>query len=460
MSHYPAGTHATGTMRRINEFGTGLYLGEIPEAPTTYNVIGNMNEHQVAIGETTFGGLASLASQPGAVIDYYSLMWLALQRSTTAREAILTMDQLCADFGYASTGESFSVSDPNEVWHVDWIGKGAGHKGAVWVARRLPDNTASAHANQARITTWPWNDPANGTMWAADVVTFAVEKKLYPAAARPQDFSFADVYDPLTVIGARLCEARVWDLFRHIVADGDAFAAEHLDYAQGRNLTNRMPLWVAVGKPISVNTTMWLMRGHYEGTWFDDRQLVGAGPYHSPYRARPLTFKHGGAEYAFNRNLGYVGTFFHFVAQARSNHQHSNDAAAEAGGIIWFGVDDASFSVRTPMYASATQAPLAWAYGNGDTGHFAPRAAFWVFNVVANFAYTRHSVVGDDVRATLIETERRLQAAVPKIDAAAAAIARASGKQAAVAYLTNYSVVTADAIVDQWAALFPALFTK
>ena len=444
----PAADGAAPRERKIYEFGTGVYMGSIPEAERTYNVIGNMNEKQVSIGETTFDGLSSLASQPGAIIDYYSLMWLALQRSATAREAIMTMDALTKEHGYASTGESFSIADPNEVWHMDFIGKGPGETGAVWVAVRLPEGTVGGHANQARIRTWDWKD-TSGALFSPDVVSFAVRKGLYPASARAEDFSFADVFDPITVIGARLCEARVWDLFRHVA--GPSFGAQFLDHAQGANLTNRMPLFVKVQQKLSLNDTMWQMRSHYEGSWFDDREELGAGPYHSPYRARPVTFESGGKQYAFNRNIGYVGTFFHFINHARGGNP--------AGGVTWFGVDDASLSVRVPMYGVTSKAPQTYAYGNGDTSTFKWRAAFWAFNTVANFAYARHSVVGAEVQRRIVETESRLLDAVAATDRQAAGIVRTKGQAAAEAFLSNFSTSTADAVVDEWVALFPELMT-
>jgi dipeptidase len=258
------------------------------------------------------------------------------------------------------------------------------------VARRVPSGHVGGHANQARIRTWPRGGAtalANGTvmagpdaMWASDAVDLAVAEGLYPRAAKAADFSFADTYDPITVVGARLCEARVWELFRRVAENG--FGERYLDYAQGSNLSNRMPLFVPVSRKLTLNDTLWGMRSHYEGTWFDTREDIGAGPYHSPYRARPVTFQASGKSYSFNRNVGYVGTFFHFVAQARP-------AEALAGGIIWFGVDDAALSALTPMYALTDRAPATWAYGNGATDKFSLRSAYWAFNVVANYAYSR-----------------------------------------------------------------------
>jgi len=450
MAHYAANNNPPGSIRQIYEFGTGKYLGEIPQVGEIFNVIGNMNEFQVAIGETTFDGIDSLATQPGAIIDYYSLMWLALQQSQSAREAIMMMDQLTREYGYASTGETFSVSDPNEVWHMDFIGKGAGEKGGVWVAVKVPEGYVSGHANQARITTWDWNDKAN-TMFSADIVDFAVKKGLYPKSADPAKFSFADVFDPITPMSARLCEARVWDLFRHVTDDG--FGDQYLDFAQGRNLSNRMPLFVEATRKLSVNDSFWQMRRHYEDSWFDARDDLSAGAYNSAYRARPIEFSQDGQQYAFNRNLGYVGTFFHFVA-------HSRPPSFEAGGVIWFGVDDTSYSVLVPMYSSTQAAPSQWAYGFGDTSHYEQKAAFWAFNQVANFVYPRYKTIGPFVQSNIIERERQLLNQVAATDAMAAEILKSNGRDAANAFLSNFSIVTANAVVTDWNEFFGELFVR
>lgn len=451
MEHFKAGDHPPGTKRKIWEFGTGKYMGEIPEAPHTYNVVGMMNEHGLSIGETTFDGVQELGEQPGAVIDYYSLIWIALQRSKTAREAISVMNNVTEAHGYAGTGESFSLVDREEAWVMDFIGRGVGEKGAVWVARRIPDGYVGSHANQARIRTFPRN--SSDTLYSPDVVEFAKKKGLYPTDGKDEDFSFADVFDPITPIGARLCEARVWDIFRQILEAG--FAEQYLDYAQGSNLTNRMPLFVKPVRPVSVNTTMWLMRSHYEGSWFDSRDDFGGLPFHSPYRARPLLFKQEGKLYAMNRNVGYLGTFLHFVSQSRA----PPPGLPCAGGITWYGVDDPALSVRVPMYACSEHAPVSYAYGNGGTGRYSRRAAYWAFNMVANFAYSRWDLVGEDVQRRISQTEQRFFKEV--VDADTEATKRlAAGQAPSVVgkYLSDYSIATADALVDNWVDLFPELF--
>jgi dipeptidase len=286
--HYPAGTHEAGTMRKVYDWDSGTYLGEIPEASETYNVIGNMNEYGLSIGETTYGGLSELnEGQDAALIDYGSLIWITLQRSKTAREAVTVAGELMAAYGYASEGESFSIADPNEVWIMEIIGKGKDALGAVWVARKIPDGYVSGHANQARITTFPQDNP-DECIYAADVVTFAQGKGYYPADAAAADFSFSDVYDPVTFEGARFCEARVWSFFGNVTSA--AWASHYEDYALGYNLTNRMPLWVQPSSKLSVGDVQSHMRSHFEGTALTMAEDVGAEGYASPYRSHPLTW--------------------------------------------------------------------------------------------------------------------------------------------------------------------------
>ena len=296
VGHYAGGRHAPGTMRDVYNEDSGAYTGQIPEAALTFNALayhGGMNEHQLAISETTFGGLGSLGGQ-GGLIDYGTLMDLALQRCKTAREAITFIDSILKEHGYASSGESISIADTTEVWLLEIVSKGAGERGVVWVARRVPDDSACSHANQARIRTWP-RDP-DQAMWANDTVAFAVRKGLYPKDADPLEFSFSDTFCPVDFSGARLAEARAYNMLKEIT-DDPGFASQYLDYAQGYNLTNRMPLFVRAKAPVSVNDTSWLMRTRFEDTWFDERKDVGAGPYHAEYRARPLLWKSGGKQY-------------------------------------------------------------------------------------------------------------------------------------------------------------------
>lgn len=366
------------------------------------------------------------------------------------------MDSLTAQYGYASTGESFSITDPREVWVMDFIGRGPGARGAVWVARRVPDGYVGGHANQARICTFPRG--SNDTLYSPDVVTFAKARGLYPEDGNDESFSFADVFDPLTPVGARSGEARVWDMFRHVAADA-GFADRYLDYAQGRNLQNRMPLFVKVAKPLSLNQTMWIMRGHYEGSWFDQRNDFGATPFYTPYRVRPLGFKVHGEDYMFNRNVGYMGTFFHFVSHARGAQPAGVPTCA--GGVTWFGVDDPSLSVNVPMYSCTRAAPETFAYGNGDAGTYAPRAAFWAFNMVANFAYSRWNLIGAEVQRRVADAEETCFFAVGETDTSAADMAKEGRAGPTIEkFLSNFSIGRANDAVDAWVSFFPELFVK
>eukprot|EP00051_Salpingoeca_urceolata_P008794 m.108942 g.108942 ORF g.108942 m.108942 type:complete len:610 (+) comp15944_c1_seq2:50-1879(+) len=464
LGHYAAKIHANGSTREVWDWDSGVFMGEITEASETYNVVGNMNEHQLAIGETTFGGLEQLGHQPGAIIDYGSLIWITLQRTKTAREAIQFMGSLVAEYGYASEGESFSIADPNEVWVLEMIGKGPGEKGAVWVAMRIPDGYVSGHANQARIQTFPRDDPDN-CMFSKDVVSFAVTKGLYPASAKPEDFSFSDTYDPVGFTGARFCEVRVWAFFRQVNASMES----HLDYVQGYNLKNRMPLYVKPAKKIALNDTFWYMRTHFEGTWFQnygvERADVGAGAFHSPYRWRPLEWQSGGKTYVNERTVGTQQTAWHFVAQMRSW------IPDPVGGLFWFAVDDTAHSVHFPMYATATSVPAAFGdrygqepaaavkYGvDGDGLNFSFDSAWWVFNLVANYAYSRYSDVNADVAANIVAIEKQFIEEVVGIDEAAMAIAKDS-REDAIAFLTKYSADTGNTLVKTWLSFFTKLFT-
>ena len=350
--HYPAADHAPGTMRNIYDWDSGRYLGQIFEANHTYNVVGNVNEFGLIIGETTFGGIESLQSQSGARIDYGSLIWVTLQRSKTAREAIKTMASLMEEYGYASEGESFSIADPSEAWILEVIGKGEYELGAVWVAQKVPDGYISAHANQARIRTFPLHDSEN-CLYSPDVISFARKIGLYGENQSDSDFSFSDTYDPVTFSGARFCEARVWSVFSSLM--GEEWSNEYLNYAMGYNLTNRMPLFVKPSNNIkvSLSATMQFMRSHFEnsaldmtGTQFSD---VGATQA-NPYRVHPLTWSsfvtpEGGTaqsplSYLNERPIATPQTGWNFVAQSR------RFVPRELAGLLWFGVDDSSNTVR------------------------------------------------------------------------------------------------------------------
>ncbi len=334
----PAGLHAPGTLRDVFEWDTGKFLGRIPQPAETFHVVGNINEHQVAIGESTFTGRKELQDPKATGVDYGSLMFLALERARTARQAVQVITDLAAEHGYASSGESISISDPNEAWLLEIIGKGPGVKGALWVARRVPEGHVVAHANQARIRTFPLDDPKN-TLYAKDVISFAREKGWF--SGKDAEFSFADTYAPLTFGALRFCEARVWSVFTKVAPS----LKLPLDSVIGKGGQARLPLWVKAEKPLAVRDVMALMRDHFEGTPLDLAEGVGAGPYALPYRWRPLTWKVDGKEYLNERSISTQQTGFSFVAQLRG------DLPGPIGGVLWFGVDDTASTVYVPQYA-------------------------------------------------------------------------------------------------------------
>ncbi len=446
--HWPAQDYPEGTMMDIYEWDTGKFLGRIPQALHTFNVVGNMNEHQLAIGETTFGGREELVDTT-AILDYGNLMFIALQRTKTAREAILLIAELVEKYGYYSEGESFSISDKNEVWIMEIIGKGPGNKGAVWVALRIPDGYICAHANQARITTFPLNDPEN-CLYAKDVISFARKKGYFNG--KDEEFSFSDTYNPVDFSGARFCESRVWSIFNRVNKN----MGKYLDYAMGKNLKNRMPLWIKPDKKISLYEAMELMRDHFEGTPMDMTKDVGAGPYNCPYRWRPLTWKtdkNDKNSYLNERAISTQQTGFSFVAQSRSWLPDC------IGGIIWFGVDDTYSSVYTPMYSSITRVPSNYAVGNGSMMVFSDSSAFWIFNQVSNFAYTRYRDIIPEIRAIQKELEMTYITNTPLIDEKALELYEQS-PDSAIAYLTEYSCSKGAQTFTTWKELYKYLFTK
>lgn len=468
--HWQAATWPEGSMLDIYEWDTGKYLGKIKQAKQTYNVVGNMNEFQVAIGETTYGGRSELASQTGAIMDYGSLIYIALQRSKTAREAIKIIADLMDEYGYASSGESFSVADKNEVWIMELIGKGEGEKGAVWVAMRIPDGYVSGHANHARITTFQyqkenkWNDPNAIIFNAKDVVSFAKRKNFY--IGEDKDFNFSEVYAPVDFSGARFCEIRVWSMFNK-VADG---MDKYWDYAKGmvenpkahkegepfvkeNFASNRMPLWIKPKAKVSVHDMMMFMRDHLEGTELDMSLDVGAGPFNVPYRWRPMTWEVDGIAYCNERATATQQTGFSFISQSRSW------LPDEVGGIIWFGVDDAASSVYIPMYSSITNVPETFAVGNGAMMEWSDNSAFWVFNQVTNLAYTRYKNIHPEVADAQLAYEMEFIKNTPAIDAGALELLK-TDKNAAVAFLTNYSVNQGDRVTYGWKKLYQYLFMR
>ncbi len=441
----PAADYPAGTMVDVYEWDTGEFLGKIPQVRHTYSVVGNMNEHQLAIGETTYGGSEELVDTTG-IVDYGSLIYMTLQRAKTAREAIRVMDQMMQDYGYYSSGESFSISDPNEVWIMEVIGKGPGKKGAVWVARRIPDGYVSGHANQARITTFPMNDPEN-CLFAKDVITLAREKGYF--SGKDEDFSFADAYAPLNFEGIRFCDARVWSGFLK-VADG---MEAYIDYIKGENYHHRLPLWVKANRKLTASDVMAMMRDYYQGTELDMTKDFGAGPNACIVRWRPLTWKVDGVTYFNERAISTQQTGFSFVAQSRSW------LPDPVGGILWFGVDDTYSTVYAPMYCGITAVPKSYAVGNGSMMEFSETSGFWVFNQVSNLAYTRYDLMIPYIQEKQKQLESGFMGEVQSIDKTAADLYKKSPSKA-LAYLTDYSVKSGDHTVAEWKKLYAFLFTR
>lgn len=442
--HWPAATYPAGTMLDVYEWDSHKYLGKIPQVARTYNVIGNMNEHQLCIGETTFGGRHELADST-ALIDYGSLIYIALQRAKTAREAIRVMTGLVADYGYYSEGESFSIVDKDEVWIMEMIGKGVGNKGAVWVAVRIPDDCIAAHANQSRIHQFPLKDREN-CLYSKDVISFAREKGYFNG--KDEDFSFSKAYNPLDWGGLRFCEARVWSYYNRYTDKG----AQWLPYVLGEDPTP-MPLYVKPNRKLSVGDLMRLMRDHYEGTVFDPTLDMAAGPFHSPYRFHPLAWEVDSVKYAFERPVSTQQTAFTFVGQMR------NELPDEVGGVFWFGVDDARFTVYTPMYPCMTQTPECYRVGNGDFTRFSWTSAFWIHNWVANMAYARYNQALSDAESLQAKLEGGYLNNQQQVEQKALDLLK-TGRQDAVAFLTDYSISTAQTALNEWKSLGEYLVVK
>ncbi|MEG2365190.1 MAG: C69 family dipeptidase [Alistipes sp.] len=449
LCHTAAERYKAGTMLPVYEWETGRYLRDIPQVEQTYSTIGNMNEHSLIISETTYGGRHELVDTTGR-IDYGSLIYIALQRAKTAREAIKVIADLANTYGYMSSGESFSIADRNEAWIMELIGKGMqldaqgknSRKGIVWVARRIPDGYVSGHANQARITSFPLNDPTN-CLYAPDVITFAREQGYFKGA--DADFSFCEAYAPLDFSSMRGCEARVWAFFRTVADDMD----QYLDYAMGHNATNRMPLWVKPRTLVSPKNIFDAMRDHYEGTPLDMTTDAGAGGNACPYRWRPMDFEVDGVTYTNERATATQQTAFWFVAQARP--QLPDDM-----GILWFGVDDAATSCLTPIYCSSTAVPECFSLENGSMLSYSPTSAFWLFNRVTNFAYLFYNRVAPVVRQVSDTWENEQLKRVQQMDATVALSSPAKRTKE----LTRFSVKTAQQLFDRWSELDRYLLVK
>ena len=465
---HPAADWEKGSMLDIYEWDTGKYLGQIPQVRHTWQTVGNMNEHQLIIAETTYGGRPELYDSTG-VMDYGSLIYVALQRAKTAREAIEVIVDLANTYGYCSSGESFSIADKDEVWVMDLIGKGMKmvkgknvNKGIVWVARRVPDGYICAHANQSRISTFPLKDKKN-CMYAPDVISFAREMGYYEGP--DEKFSFCDAYNPLNFGGMRGCEARAWAAF-NILCDGRfAFedeegnlvehdAYEYIDYAMGYDKSKRFPLFVKPSEKISVKDLADVMRDHYEGTPMDMTQDIGAGGNALPYRWRPMDFEYEGKTYTNERAIATQQTGFWFVGQSR------RWLPDMIGGIIWFGTDDAATSYLTPIYTNVTEVPECFAEGNGSMVEYSPTSAFWMCNRVANACYRMYNVMAPTVRAKIDAFENAQAEAVKEVDLKAMEQFAAGDSEQVKKILTDYSVNTAQQMFKDWTDLEILLLLK
>ena len=468
----PAADWPEGAMREVKDWDTGRPQGQIPQVAHTYSVVGNMNEHQVAIGETTWGGREELWDTVG--VDYGSLIYIALERSKTAREAMEWFITLVNEYGYASEGETFSFGDPNEVWMMDFIGKGKGQKGANWVAVRIPDNAISGHANQSRITTLPINEKHKLTkeekrlqkklncvckgdwMWDKNVIAFAREKGYF--SGKDADFSFQAAYNPFDFSGLYACEARVWSFFNHFSTEMDPY----LDYVTGKTFREtggkyegeHMPLWIIPNKKVSVQDLKECMRDEYKNTPMDITQGTDAGPWNSKLRFGGLGFKLTDeqdttkvTQYWYERPIATQQTAWSFVAQMRSFNRY---------GIFWFGVDDAACSCYAPMYCCIKHVPECFEEGNGDSYTFSPTSAWWTFNLVANWAYTKYSRMYPHIRETQAIWDDKFNTQIQGVDAQAASL----NDEEARVFLTNYSCSQADNMVADWQRLYIYLVTK
>ena len=483
----PAADWPEGAMLDVREWDTGKYLGQIPQVRHTYQTVGNMNEHQLIIGESTFGGRPELYDSTG-IMDYGSLIYVALQRARTAREAIDIIVDLANTYGYCSSGESFSIADKDEVWVMELIGKGYrasedgnARKGIVWVARRLPDGYICAHANQSRISTFPLDDPEN-CLYSPDVISFAREMGYFDG--RDEDFSFCDAYNPLNFGSMRGCEARAWAAF-NILCDGQfTFEDEngnlvtrnsydYIDYAMGYDASKRFPLFVRPERKLTVKDVADVMRDHFEGTPMDMTTDIGAGGNALPYRWRPMDFEYEGQLYVNERAIATQQTGFWFVGQSRGW------LPDVIGGLLWFGTDDAATSYLTPIYTNITKVPECFAEGNGSILEYSPTSAFWMCNRVANSCYRMYNIMAPVVREKADSFEKVQMAVIPDIDSQALDLyrkalnipkrqIRRNDEVAKVPdpftevkdFLTDYSVETAQGIFREWTALETFLLLK
>ena len=457
---HPAAKWKAGAMLPITEWDTYRPTGQIPQVAQTFQTMGNMNQHQLIIAETTWGGREEQVNEDG-VMDYGSLIYVTLQRARTAREAISTIVELANSYGYPSEGETFSIADTEEAWIMDLVGKGK-EKGIVWVARRVPDGYICAHANQCRITRFPLDDPQN-CLYAPDVIDFARRQGWYEG--KDEDFSFRDAYNPLDFSGARACDARAWSAF-NILCDGtftyeqngalvSAPASDWLEYAMGHELSGEMPLFVKPSRKISAKDVADVMRDHFEGTPMDMRTDAGAGGNACPYRWRPMGFEVDGVSYVNERAIATQQTGFWFVAQARGF------LPDEVGALLWFGTDDAATSYLTPCYVNSTKVPECLRVGNGDMLHYSPSSSFWLCNRVAQACYKMYNQMEPVVRAKADEFEKhQMFEAVPAMDAQLSALIAKGKTRKAIKAMTSYTVNTAQEQFEAWKTLEELLLVK
>lgn len=447
LCHYPAGTHPKGTMRQIYDWDSGVYHGEIEEAPVTYNVIGNINEFQLSIGETTYGGREEMVDSTG-ILDYGSLIYVTLQRAKTAREAISVMTSLVEKYGYNSEGETFSICDPNEAWIMEMQGTGAGSKGVVWVAMRIPDDAICAHANQSRIGKFNMKDKKN-VLYSKNVISYA--RKMGWFNGKDSDFSWKNTYAFPDFSGRRFCDARVWSFFNHYADDFDRY----LPWALGKDKdAEDMPLWIVPNRKLSVADVENGMRDHYEGTALAlDTTSIGGGIYEMPYRPTPLTFTVDGKQYFNERPISTQQTAFTFVSQLRSW------LPREIGGVLWFGNDDANMVAYTPVYCGNTVQPACYNTKGADAVTFSSDNAFWLCNMVSNMVYPRYSQLFPELKAVRDSLETSYFANQASIEKQAVDLYQ-TDKAAALKLLNNYSNAKADEMLANWKRLATRIIVK
>ncbi len=447
LRHYPAGTHAKGEVVKIYDYDTNVCHGEIPQAPVTYNVVGNINEYQVSIGETTFGGREEMVDTTG-IIDYGSLMYITLQRSKSAREAISVMTSLVEKYGYCSEGETFTICDPNEAWIMDMMGAPGSKPGVVWVAIRIPDDAICAHANQSRITTFNQKDKEN-VLYSKNVIKYARQKGWFNG--KDSEFSFNAAYAAPDFLGRRVCEARVWSFFRHFSNDMDRY----LPYVEGKGeYTEAMPLWIIPNRKLTLQDVQECMRDHFEGTPFSLDSDIGQGIWEMPYRPTPLYFKVDGKKYFNERPTSTQQTGFTYVAQLRSF------LPREVGGVLWFGNDDSNMIAYTPIYCCSTRVPECYDAPGADAVTFSDKSAFWVCNWVSNMVYPRYSMLFPSLREVRDSLERRYFSLQQAVERKAIRLLAESNDGSGVEHLTQYSVDKAQDMLECWRNLATYLIVK